>query len=377
MTTIASSLTWESVVKESVLPTTQDVVPQLIEQLCNAKLEVLQNSNGPPLTYERDPHLRLRRTMTPRSKVTGIQKYSEAQFVIHPTTGRRQTLQFDALGHTFLMDAYVWGASEGDATIRMVALHGISPTASRERWHNLGTRIADDAVLSKCVQFVSLDWHSIDRGDAYQEAFLTMLPKHMFSVPPPDVAEDVLAMFPDDDPDDSRSKARSLFGHCQENCPRGFDEAAEVFKAVIQQGLGWGTSARTPFIPCMKSWSGGVGMEMLIQAAQEAANTDGGDDDDAATFRDSIQGAIIMHPGCFKGAGEIAGAMAIVPAALVAWARDDHLVPYPLSQRFMVHDGVKLVSYDYGRHGSFDGSDPNEPNFDDDIIAWVKETYLA
>mmetsp|Transcript_18195 Transcript_18195/g.43970 ORF Transcript_18195/g.43970 Transcript_18195/m.43970 type:complete len:174 (+) Transcript_18195:180-701(+) len=67
---------------------TQDVVPDLIEKLSNARIEVLQNSNGPPLVYERDPHLRLRRTLTVRPPTfpTGIQKYSEAQYVISTGT---------------------------------------------------------------------------------------------------------------------------------------------------------------------------------------------------------------------------------------------------------------------------------------------------
>lgn len=185
--------------KEQQQATTQCVVPDLIDKLHKATVEVLQNSNGPPLVYHLDPHLRLRRTLTPRSKITGIPKYSEAQFVIHPTTGKRRTLHFEtALNggdeREFLMDAYFWGATEEEATVRMVTCHGISPTASRERWHALGWRIQHDPVLSKKIRFVDMDWHSIDRGDAYQEDFLTMLPKHIFDCPSEETVQEIAAM---------------------------------------------------------------------------------------------------------------------------------------------------------------------------------------
>jgi hypothetical protein len=365
MTFSTTAVSEEMYKDQPAVAQTQDVVPALIEQLRQATIEVLQNSNGPPLTFHRDPHLRLRRTLTPRSAVTGIKKYSEAQFVIHPTTGQRRTLHFEALGkHEFLMDAYFWGASEQEATLRMVALHGISPTASRERWHALGHRIQQDPILSKKVRFVALDWHSIDRGDAYQEEFLTLLPKHIFDVPPDDVVKEISEMLP---PTQGEGMVR-LFAHCKQHCARPLSDGAEIFRAVITQGLGWGTSPSKSFIPCIKSWSGGVGMQMLYQA--------GLDDDVDPTFRQSIMGVVIMHPATFSlTPAQIRQAMSNLPALMV-WAKDDHLVPYPLSKRYLNHDDVQLVTYETGQHGSFDGSSPDDPNFDDNILAWIQEKYL-
>jgi hypothetical protein len=351
---------------KAVVANTQEVVPALIEQLYRSTIEVLQNSNGPPLTFHRDPHLRLRRTLTPRSVVTGIRKYSEAQFVIHPTTGQRRTLHFEAIGkHEFLMDAYFWGASEQEATLRMVALHGISPTASRERWHALGHRIQQDPILSKSVRFVALDWHSIDRSDAYQEEFLTLLPKHIFDVPSDDVVKEISEMLPPT----QREGLVQLFSHCKEHCPRSLSDGAEIFRAVITQGLGWGTSPSKSFIPCIKSWSGGVGMQMLYEARHD-------DNDVDQTFRRSIVGVVIMHPGSFSlTPTQTRQAISNIPA-LVVWAKDDNLVPYPLSKRYLVHDDVQLMTYETGQHGSFDGSSPDDPNFDDNILTWIQEKYL-
>ena len=132
--------------------TNQDVVPQLIQQLYQAKIEEVTNSNGTiEEQYIRDPHLRLRRTLTP-SLNTGMSKYNESQFIIHPTTGKRETIQFQAIGEEFYIDVYSWGASEKDATVRMFGLHGISPAASRIQWHSLGDEIQNDSSLAqKCT----------------------------------------------------------------------------------------------------------------------------------------------------------------------------------------------------------------------------------
>jgi hypothetical protein len=352
--------------------TTQDVVPELIDKLHNATIEVLQNSNGPPLTFLRDPHLRLRRTLTPRSNVTGIPRYSEAQFVIHPTTGKRRTLNFETAleggdENEFLMDAYFWGASEEEASVRLVACHGISPTASRDRWHALGMRIHQDPLLSKKVRFVALDWHSIDRSDDYQEEFLTLLPKHIFDCPSQEVVKEIAAMF---SKEEDQENFQNLMANCREWCPRNLSDGAQILKAVITQGLGWGTPSK-PFILCVKSWSGGIGVKLL---AATAAAVDA-EDEEAAVFRKSIAGVVIMHPAVFQlSAEEVKNAIMGIPALLV-WAKDDQMVPYPLSLRFLVHDDVNLVTYETGHHGSFDGSNSSDPNFDDNIIAWLQTKY--
>jgi hypothetical protein len=345
----------------NTVATTQDDVPEIIAKLRTATLEVLQNSNGPPLTFHRDPHLRLRRTLTPRSAIPGIRKYSEAQFVIHPTTGQRRTLHFHALenNHEFLIDAYSWGASEQDATIRIVALHGISPTASRERWHALGHRIQQDPVLSQNVRLVALDWHSLDRGDAYQEEFLTLLPKHIFTVPSDDaVVEEISQMFSNPQ---HQVGFHKLINEIREFCPRPMSEGADILQAIITQGLGWGDHNK-PFILCIKSWSGGVGMEFLNRADP--------------SLRQAIAGLVISHPACFNlTPDQIKEAMKDTPTIMV-WAKDDDLVPYPLSERYLVHDNVQLVTYETGGHGSFDGSNPNDPNFDDDILVWIRQQFV-
>ena len=435
-----------------------------MDKLSNARIEVLQNSNGPPLRFERDPHLRLRRTFTnrPLGLPTGIQKYSEAQFVIAPppslprpkddaaasggsaADGKRITLSFTApvrsvttsstsnttdnmvQNHDFYMDAYVFGASEETAQTRMVAVHGISPTASRERWHALGSRIANETHLSRTVRFVALDWHSIDRSDTYQEEFLTMLPKHYFTTPSVSSGgdvDDILSLWgdPDDDDDDDngdrdgkddsnknvslvrqrRQKMKAMFQHINENCPRSFREAAVVLKAVIQQGLGWGNPLEEDsigkgkgFIPCFKSWSGGVGMELLLQASKEQIEDrrrrrrqideemDACASPRNAVFRDYIRGAVIMHPGCFESSDNVRLALSGGGhggddniRVLAVWAKDDPLVPYKYSERLLVHDDVQLVSYESGGHGSFDGTVDGQSNFDDDIIDWIKTKF--
>jgi len=362
---------------------TQDDVPELIEKLYHAKLEVLDQQ-----TFTRDPHLRLRRTLTPRSHITGVKKYEEVQFVIHPTTARsRRSLPFQVpcSGENnnngtkeFYMDAYSWGASEEEATIRMVALHGMSPGVSRERWHALGTRIQNDPLLNRHIRFVALDWHSIDRGDEYQEDFLTLLPKHIFDCVSDDQKlEELIDMVPPD----CRENFLAMHHHFQENCPRRFSEAADILRAVITQGLGWGTATKStsskPFILCSKSWSGGVCMEMLHRVAL-AATTSNTDDDPTNVFQKSIMGAVIMHPACFtKSAEEVKQALNGIPNILMVWAKDDHLAPYPLSQRYLVLDNVELNTYETGKHGSFNGSDPNEPaNFDDRVLEWLREKYI-
>ena len=57
--------------------------------------EFMTPSVGDPYSVKRDPHLRLRRTLTPSLNV-GIPKYTEAQFMLSKadTTGKRMSLQF-------------------------------------------------------------------------------------------------------------------------------------------------------------------------------------------------------------------------------------------------------------------------------------------
>jgi hypothetical protein len=330
---------------------TSQVAADLIAALYKCNKELIQPSEGPAVEVTRDPHLRLRRTLTP-SLNKGIKKYHEAQFLITDSTGMRINLSFSALGRDFHMDAYVWGASEQEAEIRMVGLHGISPGVSRTRWHTLGEKLT--AAFPNKVRFVALDWHSIDRSDSYQEDFLTLLPKHIFSVP--DNFEDFVDLYPEN----RREWAHNFLTHCKEHCPREYSEGAQVLRAVIEQGLGWTDKS---FIPCIKSWGGGLGITMLAEATRENG-----------TFKNNIIGAVIMHPACFFEPQICQDAVKDIPA-IFCWAEDDPLAPYPLSSQFLIHSRVKLVSYETGGHGGFDGTQ-GLPDFDEEVVAWMKEEMM-
>jgi hypothetical protein len=332
---------------------TQERVPDLIAELYKANLEVVQPSAGPPETVKRDPHLRLRRTLTPASSISGLKKYKDAQFMIQGSTGKRIQLTFSVLGHAFHMDAYVWGASEEEAERRIVTLHGISPGVSRTRWHSLGERIGNTMPKTR---FVALDWHSIDRTDEYQEEFLTLLPKHILSVPSDEAAKEFIDLYPEE----RQEWARDFFEQVRECCPRSINEGAAILRALIQDGLGWGVHGK-PFILGVKSWSGGIGTAMLAEEARQ----------DDSSFRKQIEAAIIMHPACFVEKDDYARAVDGIPT-LLCWAKDDTLIPYQLSSRFLVHDKVKLISYERGGHANFDGSD-DLPNFDNEIMAWLQK----
>ena len=134
--------------------------------------------------------------------------------------------------------------------------------------------------------------------------------------------------------------------------------------------MGWGKS-NIPFILGIKSWSGGLGIRFLSQIYR------GGSAEDQA-FAGNIQGAIIMHPGCFDKK-DIVDAMSsgIVKTALMCWAKDDPLVPYPVAQMYLDaadsngnDDKVKLCTYESGGHHNFDGTE-DLPNFDDSVIEWI------
>ena len=111
-------------------------------------------------------------------------------------------------------------------------------------------------------------------------------------------------------------------------CPRGFDDGARLLRGVIKEGLGWG-KVDTPFILGMKSWSGGLAMRFLSHLNQSNSEMD-------KAFAENIQAAIIMHPGCFDKK-DISDVMSsgIVKTALMVWAKDDPLIPYPVTQLYL------------------------------------------
>ena len=359
----------------------------LIRSLYDVSLsEFLTPSLGDPYSVPRDPHLRLRRTLTPSLNV-GIPKYAEAQFMLskEETTGRRELLQFrvcfdDINGGKgrkhFTMDAYVWGASEAEAQIRVVTLHGISAGVSRTRWHKLGELYGSAAETttsppSKKVRFVALDWHSIDRSvdDDSNNEFLTCLPKHIMDVSScKRDREEIIQLFSSNE---RQEWCRKLCDAISSGiCPRSFDDGGRIFRAIIEEGLGWGTKD-TPFILGLKSWSGGLGMRMLAQIHRNSGT-------DGVSFANNIQGAIIMHPGCFDKQ-DIVDAMStgMIPTALMCWAKDDPLVPSVVSKMYLDaacssgnDSKVKLVTYENGGHHNFDGSD-GLPNFDIEVRDWI------
>jgi hypothetical protein len=343
--------------------TNQNVVPDLIKQLYNAKIEEVTNSNGTVEQHIRDPHLRLRRTLTPSLNI-GMSKYNESQFIIHPTTGKRETIKFDALGETFNMDTYSWGASESDAKIRMFGLHGISPAVSRIQWHPLGDEIEKDASLCKKVRFVAIDWHSIDRTDKYQTEFLTLLPKHIFDVIPKE-QQDAFAYQYRNEKD--RTSIIKLMEDSRINCPRRYEDGVAILNAIITQGLRWGRDK--PYIPCVKSWSGGILMELLHESVSTKK-------EEYKDFRESIVGAVMMHPGYFlKPKEDIQLALRGIPSVLMCWATDDDLVPYDAYSGRYLNDNVELVTYKIGKHGSFNGSIPDHPNFNIEIMKWLMRKF--
>src|SRR5210317_391543 len=78
----------------------RDQTQAAIQNLYNvSKTEVMTPSVGDAYSVERDPHLRLRRTLTPSLNL-GIKKYAEAQFMLSSkfseTMGKRESLEFGA-----------------------------------------------------------------------------------------------------------------------------------------------------------------------------------------------------------------------------------------------------------------------------------------
>jgi hypothetical protein len=349
----------------------------IIQQLYNAsQSEFMTPSAGDAYAVPRDPHLRLRRTLAPSVNL-GIPKYAEAQFMLskEETTGKRQSLEFgvefDGKTKHFTMDAYVFGASETEADVRIVTLHGISSGVSRTRWHTLGERYNRiNSTLTKKVRFVALDWHSIDRSvdDESNNEFLTCLPKHIMDASTDDTeVEEIAQMHATEDRRQwFRNFAKALKDGC---CPRSYDDGAKILRALIEEGLGWGKK-HTPFVLGIKSWSGGLGMRLL-------AKLQGSTNVEDEVFAKNLIGAIIMHPACFNKKDILDGmSSGIVRSSLMCWAKDDPLVPYPVTQLYLdaaTSNGheVKLITYEKGGHHNFDGTD-DLPNFDDDVIEWIE-----
>ena len=213
--------------------------------------------------------------------------------MISGSTGQRVSLSFSCLGdYQFSCDGYFFGAREEEATKRIFAVHGVTPGISRTRWHALGERLAK---ADPGVRFCAIDWHSIDRTDIQQDEFLTMLPKHFFdTIDDEELFNEMVSGLPAD----KVAKQKALLDSVNSQCPRDAKQGAQVLRAMIEQGCGWGKPGK-PFSLCVKSWSGAIGMQMMVDAKEE-----GGD------FRDNIAGAVIMHPAFFSQTGAVKEAIA-------------------------------------------------------------------
>eukprot|EP01047_Picozoa_sp_COSAG01_P083749 COSAG01_NODE_17662_length_1133_cov_1.137331_1_plen_147_part_10 len=136
-----------------------------------------------------------------------------------------------------------------------------------------------------------------------------MLPKHFYDLPPQAMVDQIMgagAASPA-----ARQQMQAMLARGREEAPRTVADGAAVMRAVITQvinqnniscsialchvyrvqGLGWGSGGRK-FVLGIKSWSGGIGVSLLAQAAREP---DG-------EMRRHIAGAIVMHPGTFDAA---------------------------------------------------------------------------
>ena len=375
MTSIEANKVGSATVMNSASKSQHDQTQALIQQLYNlSKSEYMTPSAGDAYAVTRNPHLRLRRTLIPSAN-SGIPKYAEAQFMLskEETSGKRISLEFgvelDDKKKYFTMDGYAFGASEDSADIRIVTLHGVSSGVSRTRWHTLGARYNEiNSSMKKKVRFVALDWHSIDRSvdDDNNDEFLTCLPKHIMDVSPDDVENIAQLHATTERQEWLRNVAKTIKDGV---CPRTFDDGAKILRSIIEEGLIWGNET-TQFVLAIKSWSGGLGMRLLAQLATSSSPQD-------KEFASNIKGAIIMHPACFNKS-DIVDTMAsgVVRNSLLCWAKDDPLVPYPLSQIYLDaarsngDDHVQLVTYERGGHHNFDGTD-GLPNFDDCVVKWI------
>lgn len=315
---------------------------ELIAELHKIDSEVIVPSEGEPFVEKRDPHLRLRRTLTPPSKFKGCSP-EEAQFMIPGSAGERVSLSFSCFGQDFLCDGYFFGTSEEKATKRIFAVHGVTPGISRTRWHALGERLAKQ---DPGVRFCAIDWHSLDRTDKPQDEFLTMLPKHFFDSVDDDLFQRMLIGLPED----KIAKQKKLLDDINRQCPRSNEDGAVVLRDMIEQGCGWGKEGKS-FALCIKSWSGGIGMQMLIDAKKENGE-----------FRKNIAGAVIMHPAYFKEQGGVAEAIEGLPVVM-CWAKDDPKVPYKIFSGEYLDAGAKVLGPESGGHANFPEFDEHAADF--------------
>lgn len=317
---------------------------ELIAALHEINSEVIVPSEGEPFVESRDPHLRLRRTLTPPSPFRGCSD-EEAQFMISGSAGHRVSLSFSCFGgFDFVCDGYFFGCSEEKATKRIFAVHGVTPGISRTRWHALGKRLAK---ADPGVRFCAIDWHSIDRTDKPQTEFLTMLPKHFFdTIEDEELFNEMVSGLPPS----SVAKQKTLLDSINSQCPRNGKEGAEVLRAMIEQGCGWGKAGKS-FSLCIKSWSGAVGVQMLVDAKKENGE-----------FRENIAGAVIMHPAFFARSG-VREAIVGLPV-IMCWARDDPKVAFRLFAQQYLDGGAKIVGPQSGGHANF-------LEFDDDAEKFI------
>jgi len=324
--------------------TTQQVVPALIAKLYRANRELVNTVEGTASYVENDPHLRLRRTLTPSLNV-GIPGIPEAQFMIQGSTGTRSRLNFSIANDHFCMDYYTWGASEEDATMRIIAIHDANPGINRARWHTLGDRLSRKD--HDRTRFVALDWHSLDRSpDRPNNNFLTMLPKHYFSPVKAEVM-DVLESMPGFHSIPGVEEMLTDWNALAAAAPRNLADAANTLHSVIEGGLGWGPTK--PFLLCTMSWSGGVALTLLAKAS--------------SPFRSSIRGAIFFQPE-ISDPKVIASAINDVPI-LLGLVKDDTALPWRLSRSFKSEGNVKRIEYLQRAHSAW------SKDFDNEILQWV------
>ena len=214
---------------------------------------------------------------------------------------------------------------------------------------------ADESYFTPRAR-IRLVRHSIDRGDAPQDAFLTMLPKHFMMEPSQ-------AMIKSMEVEEEREHWQRLAAKMRDLRPRSDADGGQVLRAVIAEGLGWGAPGKE-FVLGLKSWSGCIGMNVLADATRV-----GGDE----TL--GVVGAILIHPAWDTCKVPPKQVLDRVPTIL-GWAKDDSKVPYSMAGRFDSVDSVELVTFERGGHHAFDGSG-GLPNFDDNIDAWYRKHFLS
>ena len=214
---------------------------------------------------------------------------------------------------------------------------------------------ADESYFTPRAR-IRLVRHSIDRGDAPQDAFLTMLPKHFMMEPSQ-------AMIKSMEVEEEREHWQRLAAKMRDLRPRSDADGGQVLRAVIAEGLGWGAPGKE-FVLGLKSWSGCIGMNVLADATRV-----GGDE----TL--GVVGAILIHPAWDTCKVPPKQVLDRVPTIL-GWAKDDSKVPYSMAGRFDSVDSVELVTFERGGHHAFDGSG-GLPNFDDSIDAWYRKHFLS